>query len=527
MHERKHHDLPAESQERAKEPTGLGQTGLLVPGKRGCQPCDPLSSSIAIRSLPWVVKAGLLSLALLAFRPAFAQNDDPMLLYDSDGLAVRANFQAGLNVVAEQHLFWDYASTVAPSAHFNPDKQWIEGYIKPGLGFTKNLNDGLTAYGKVSMVVSDTRGTDAYDVGNTGATTLEEGYLGLRSGDSDGLAFDLSFGPREFKAGTGMLLANGGSSGFDRGALKLGPRKAWKTAALGRVGHGNFSGTVFYLKPNELRSNQSGTRIIGSDLRRDGAQDTYVGITYGHVLDSTAPYPKAAPGGFGVPTIIAGGRDGLNFLNVYTRVIPFRNRLENLYVSADMAYEWNARIHLRAWAGRILAGYVFADAAWTPTLSYAYQTFSGDNPHTSTLERFDPLYYEGTPSSWATGSKSSMVFIDSNVNAHQLSLSVSPTKRDAVTLRYAHIGANQLFSPIQFGQATRVDLTTGVPDPIAGVTRKDLADDIYLEYNRVVNANTYLTAGFSVSFPGPGIRSVVNGRASTWTGGFVNVVFNF
>lgn len=443
------------------------------------------------------------------------------------GLPVRASFQGGLNAVSEQHLFWDYAATIAPSAKFNSNTHWVEAYVKPGIGFTKSINDDLTAYGKVSVVASATRGTDAYGSGNNGSTTLEEGYLGLRATNSDGVTFDFSLGPREFKAGSGMLLANGGSSGFDRGALKLGPRKAWKFAALGKVSYENFSGTVFYLQPNELPSNQSRTKIIGTDLRYDGGKNTYAGITYGHVLASTAPYPQAAPGGIGAPTIIPDGRDGLNFLNVYTRVIPFRDTLENFFISGDLAYEWNSRIDMAAWAGRILAGYTFADTTWTPTISYAYQTFSGDNRKTSTLERFDPLYYEGSPSSWATGSKSSMVFIDSNVNANQLSLSVSPTQRDTFTLRYAHIRANQLLSPIQFGQATRVDLALGIPDPIAGVIHKDLADDVYLEYNRVVNAHTYLTAGFSVSFPGPGMSSVVNGHVSTWTGGFVNVVFNF
>ncbi len=68
----------------------------------------------------------------------------------------------------------------------------------------------------------------------------------------------------------------------------------------------------------------------------------------------------------------------------------------------------------------------------------------------------------------------------------------------------------------------------GVPNPIAGVTAKHLSDDVFLEYNRVLNPNTYLTAGFSVSFPGPGADSVVNASsAPVWTGGFVNVVVDF
>ena len=62
---------------------------------------------------------------------------------------------------------------------------------------------------------------------------------------------------------------------------------------------------------------------------------------------------------------------------------------------------------------------------------------------------------------------------------------------------------------------------------VAGVTDKHLADDLFLEYSRIINRNTFLTAGFSVSNPGVGNDNIVVGSASNWTGGFVNVVVNF
>ena len=170
------------------------------------------------------------------------------------------------------------------------------------------------------------------------------------------------------------------------------------------------------------------------------------------------------------------------------------------------------------------AEYRFADMAWSPSLTFGYQTFSGDDPDTLTYERFDPLYYQGSPSAWATGSKSASTFINSNVNALSLALRVKPTQQDTWTLRYAHIRANELNSPIQFGQATRLDSSGNV---ISGVTDAHLADDVFLEYSRIINRNTFLTAGVSISFPGAGIDDVVGGSAAPWTGGFVNVVFNF
>ena len=473
----------------------------------------------------------LISGTLLSAPSASAQDQadraskDPMLLIDRDGLMVRGHFQAGVNGVVEQNLFWNFANLTSPT--FDSDTGWLEGYIKPGISFTLDLGNTAVLYGKGSIVASGTLGKDAYDTGNTGAVTLEEGYLGLRAGGQGGPSVNISLGPREFKAGTGMLLANGGSSGFDRGALKLGPRKAWEMAALASVGLDDFTGTAFYLDANEQPDNDSGTKLAGLDLRYDRTAQTFLGATFGHVLESSSPYPKAAPNGIGVPEILPGAREGLNFVNLYGRGNPFDIDNENFFLGGDIAYEWNERIDQSAWAGRGQIGYTFADVGWTPTISYTYQTFSGDDPSTPGLERFDPLFYEGSPSAWATGSKSSMVFINSNVNAHQVALSVKPTPLDTITLRYAHISANELRSPIQFGQGTRVELSGGVPVPVAGVTNAHLSDDIFLEYNRLLSPNAFLTAGLSVSFPGEGIRSVNQANAPIWTGGFVNVVVNY
>lgn len=470
-----------------------------------------------------------LAAGLLWLAPAYAlaEPGDPMMLHDSDGLAVRGHFQFGVNVVAEQNVFWNYSDVVAPQANFDTDLEWLEAYVKPGVSFTKQLGGAVSAYGKVSAVASGTLGTDAFATGDTGRVTLEEGYVGLRTTNDNGLSFDLSIGPREFIAGTGMLIANGGSNGFRRGALKLGPRKAWEFAGLARVGYRSFTATAFYVDANESPDSDSHNKIAGVDFRHDGGPAVYAGMTLGQVVGSDAPYPQAAPDGIGVPSILPGAREGLKFLSVYGRTQPFGGALEQLFIAGDVAVERHSDISLKAWAARGQVGYIFASHPWRPTIGYIYQTFSGDDPSTRALERFDPLYYEGSPSSWSTGSKSSMVFINSNVNAHQLWARVTPSEQDTITLRLARVSANELLSPIQFGQATRVEEIDGVLNPISGVTRHHLSDDIFIEYNRALTRNIYLTGGFSASIPGAGAKSVIPTDAPIWTGGFVNVVVNF
>ena len=205
---------------------------------------------------------------------------------------------------------------------------------------------------------------------------------------------------------------------------------------------------------------------------------------------------------------------------------PTDGLVEGWGFGGDLAYQWNEDIDLRAWGGKIKAEYTFADQPWSPVLGYSYQVFSGDDPTTGSLERFDPLYYDGSPSAWATGSKSAMVFINSNVQSHNLSFRVTPTPRDIVTLRYAHVRAHELRSPVQFGQATRVDPSNG-GIVVSGVTDAHLSDDFFLEYTRVINPNTYLTGGISISFPGDGITSAAGGAAPNWAGVFLNVVINY
>lgn len=120
-------------------------------------------------------KTGMLCGTLLY--AGWAHAEDPMILLDRNGFILRAHLQAGLNAVSEHNLFWNYADSFAPSAGFDPKATWLEGYVKPGLSFTQDFGR-IALYGKASAIASGTLGFDAYDTGNTGAVTLEEGYLG-------------------------------------------------------------------------------------------------------------------------------------------------------------------------------------------------------------------------------------------------------------------------------------------------------------------------------------------------------------
>jgi hypothetical protein len=341
------------------------------------------------------------------------------------------------------------------------------------------------------------------------------------------LLFDISAGPQKYKIGNGMLVSNGASNGFERGALKLGPREAFAMTGIGRVTYDNVRAEAFYLDANELPDKDSGNQLAGMNLIWQPESERHLGMAYGKSVQSDTPYPKAPPGGIGLPPILPGAREGLNFVHGYGRWTPFGSDLPDLWVAGDLAHEWNEDIDLKAWGGRAEIGYHFKDVGWQPKLSYHYQYFSGDDPGTKALERFDPLFYEGNPDAWSTGSKSSMVFINTNVNAHQITLGFNPTPKDIVTIYAAYIQASELRSPLQFGQPTRLSFSTGAPDLVTGVTSRHLSNDILVKHTHIVNDHTYLTMGYSASFPGKGTDELVGSEAPIWAGVFANVVFNF
>jgi hypothetical protein len=460
--------------------------------------------------------------AFTAALPAAAQTAAP-----APPKALTFDVEVGLQAVAGYNAFWGLADVYAPAENYKEDSVWGEGYVEPGVTWRGDLGSDVRLRARASGVGSMTVGSDIFASVDESSITLEDAVVGLSAGDATkGFQFDISGGSQPYRIGSGMLIADGGIDGFERGTLIFGPRQAWEVTGVVRASYKNVYAEGFHLDPRELGSGNTRTIIRGARLEWTIAKDRFIGITYGHVPRSEAPYVQAAPGGVGAPTVILNGRDGMSFWHVYGNVAPIKT-MPGLVVTWDYARQRNERLRMKANGGRIEIANTFVTTKWLPTIGYGFQSFSGDDPDTPELERFDPLFYDGSPGGWATGASSAFVFINSNVQAHKLKLSAMPTQQDIVTFRYSHVRANQARSPLQFGQATRPDFSPGAPGLIAGVIQKHLADDILLEYTHLVNQHIFITGGFSYSWPGPGLQELTFGTAKDWVGGFVNVVFKY
>ncbi|WP_333806954.1 hypothetical protein [Phenylobacterium sp.] len=450
--------------------------------------------------------------------------EDP-LRFPVAGGSVKFDIEIGAQAVTEKDAFWNLSDSFAPGSGFAPDMTFGEAYLKSGAVFTRSAGAAKLEAG-LSFVASQTLGEDVFASRDQGDIKLENAYASLDLAVGSKMRFRVSGGAQPYRVGSGMLIADGAADGFERGALIFGPRQAFEQTVLARLQFGEVSVEGFHLDARELPSSDSRTVVEGLRVDVSKGQAGYLGLAYGRVPESEAPYVQAAPGGLGAAAIIANGRDGLTFWNGYFKVAPL-SRLPTLWVAGDYAVQHNDRINMRASGGRFEIGNAFNSAPMTPTLSYSYQVFSGDNPNTAKLERFDPLFYDGGQNGWASGTNGAFVFINSNIRAHKVTLVTLPSPQDIVTLRYAKVSADRLRSPIQFGQGTRPMLGPGGVALVTGVTSRPLSDDILIEYTRVVSPNIYLSAGLGHSWIGRGQAEAASAPTKDWTGAFANIVFRY
>jgi hypothetical protein len=399
---------------------------------------------------------------------------------------------------------------------FDDRRAWLEGWVEAGFDVTAPLGGtGAEVYGRLGIGASGTLGSDPFDQTDQGAIEVENLFAGVRRPAEDGgWWFDLSYGHQDYGVGTGMLIWQGAGNGFERGAVGLLPRTAWEQAGLARVGYDGHTVEAFFLDPNELASADTGTQLAGATWHYEHPSAGQVGLAYVNVLRSDFLYPVAAP-----PFFIADGRDGLQAVEGYARIAGEGIGLPGAWVRGDAAYQWkddvSAGADLRAFAVFGEAGYRFATLPFAPTLSYGFATFSGDDPSTGTVERFDPLYYGNGLDNWWFGANGSYAYLNSNVSFHRLSLQVAATERDFLKLQLVRALANERGSPIQFGYPG--DSAGGFPGLQFGVDQRHLSDEIYAEWTRLFTPTTSVTLWGSVAFPGDGIDGVTpGGDADAW-----------
>jgi hypothetical protein len=371
---------------------------------------------------------------------------------------------------------------------------WTEGSLEVGAGFATQLGDTpLYAFGALTGMKTWSVGQDIFRDDNRNFDAIEKAYAGLLYADpATGNKVKLSIGRQTFTLNDGFLvnMVKGSGNAGVRGASYLGPRLTndFSVLADGRFGAWGFS--FFYIDPNELELVESGSTFLGINAKYSFNKDVSADATFITIPESRSTF--ANPQGFALQ------RKGLNTVAGH---LKWRNLgIYGLWVEAEAAYQFHPDYDMSAWAAYGTLGYIARDLAWTPSLSYRYAHFSGDDPSTTRYERFDPLLSTGL-GIWLQGLSFGKLTSNSNLETHRVQFNVAPFETLNVTFDYHSLRAPELNN-------------LGSNPALATLTSHDLGDEFTLSARWAINRNLYLQGVASYAVPGKALRNI--GATDDW-----------
>jgi hypothetical protein len=369
---------------------------------------------------------------------------------------------------------------------------WGEGYLEPGIGGITRLGDlPLYPYGAVTYILSGTLGDDIYNSGPWGHGELERLYGGFvfdLPGERNGL--DLSYGKQIYQIRDGFLLSKipVSTNAGDRAALYLGPRLASKSTALGRLRLGDLGLDAFMIEPSEIESVETNSRLVGANLRYEVVKGIETAFSFFYLADSDTTFP--AP------------RQGTRTFNPSLSLSEIAG-ITGLWFKGEYAWQNNENHTMSAHAGFAWLGYQAAQLPWKPGISYRYALFSGEDPNTTAVERFDPLFSGGL-GNFLPGIVFSKVYKNSNLRIQRVNINVFPTSTLEMDLDYFHLMADSYDNRGGIGP-----LNTTLPS-------KTIGDELTLTSSWYFGAHFFLQGIASVGIPGNAIRETLGGNVKPW-----------
>jgi hypothetical protein len=405
------------------------------------------------------------------------------------------NFDAGWGTFGFANSLYD--NPKEPGVDEALSDQWFEGYVKPALAAAYTFSSSSQIYGKVSAVGERTYGSVpaafGTDVSSFGPEDLSIGWRSGNALSAGENALDFVVGRAQYTLGHGFLLYDGAAEGGSRGGYWTNARKAFELAAIGRFKPGGHIVEAFYLDKDELDEGETGSRLWGTNYEYSFGEDSTVGVTYMRWFADSAIEP---------------GRDRLNVFNVRAYAAPIPP-VPDLSFEFEYASERNGEaLDSNAWT--LQGAYAFSHVVWTPTLTYRYAFFQGDDPDTSANEAFDPLFPGFHDwGYWWQGEIAGEYFLsNSNLRSQLIRAHVAPT--DA-------LGGGLMFYKFTFDQPASVG---------PGVTSSDAAFEIDMYVDWKVNSNFSVSLIGAFANPGDGVQQAT-GRTKNFGYGMVYLGYSF
>lgn len=438
-------------------------------------------------------------------------------------LQLRAGVDTYSAYYAMSGTWWNLAATASPG--FDTNRSFAEFWVQPTLEGRYALGGQSEAYAAVSVGGTQTVGSDAFDYTNQGTIRFGSAMFGVR-GTVDDWRYDLSFGRQPFTLGTGMLLTAGSSNGYTWGGGASAKRTVWGNSLLARLGLGDWTGTAFLLEPDEAPAAYTGTRVQGLAIEWAPQTVGKAGLAWITVPRSQAIYP----GDLAPLAYIQNGRQGLDTWHGWADLAGFIPELPALGLRAEYAQQRNEitrasgqRDPMRASAWLLGVSWWAKDWLFAPKFSLQAARFTGDNPATSSYERFDPMYWGNGLDNWWFGANGAYSWLNANLRAQRFIVDAYASPQDIVQFQYVRASVDQLNSAVQFGQGWR--FTAG--QLVVGVPEYGLSNEFYLQYARVFNPKLIAIVFVSRSSPRSGLEAVAPQGTVAWTTVGLGLTANF
>jgi hypothetical protein len=442
---------------------------------------------------------------------------DLPLLYDQGGTVLRFKLEALTLYYANNNAWYgrpDLMLAGNPLVVGDPAgagyDDWIETYLHYGLYGITPLSQNVYVYGGFSAITSGSYGQELFTDETRTYTGVEDAYVGLITGRTDEagnrLTFNLSAGRQRFTLANAFLIANTAFNGNERAALQANARWSSDLLILGQVAWNNTKFEAFVVDPDELPVLDTETVIAGVNVETIARPGLLFGASYLTVPQSGQNY-------FSPTGTIAGTREGLDLWDLrFTYTSP--GGQSGWFLGGEVARQTNQNFDMDARAAYGEVGYTFAEAAWTPSVSYRLSYFSGDDPATSTYERWDPLLSGGTGEQWVQGANHFKVVQDSNVIAHRLQARFRPAPRV------------ELVPQLWAFYADQTNNIGGNP-ALTFMTDDEYGYEANLTVKWFVNRNIYVHGHVAYTIPGQAVTDALGGTEEDWLSAMVFVRYAF
>lgn len=375
------------------------------------------------------------------------------------------------------------------------DTTWSEAYLELGIGGATRLADSdFYLFGAASGLFSVSRGQDVFRDDDRDDMHPDKGYAGVLYADREtGNSAQFSVGRQTYTLNDGFLISmiSGNSNAGERGATYLGPRHTSDFSALatGEFGRSRFA--LFYIDPDELEDFESNTTFAGANVgfRFSGAFSADASIITIPESDST----------YRVPDGEALAREETTTWGVHALYRP--PTPDHLWLEGEAYRQTNDRHDMEAYAYYGTVGYLRGGLAWSPSISYRFASFSGDDPDTASYERFDALMSNGL-GIWLQGVSFGKVYRNANLETHRLQANVAPRRGVNLTLTWHRLRADELNN-------------LGANPALAQLRAREIGDELTATLRWAINRQLYLQVLASRATPGAALEEI--GASEPWT----------